>query len=109
MRASFALHRCDKRTRETVSIYNEQHENRGSSEFARKLNAEEYSRLPAVFKDELLEGERVWAPMPKFSHMVVLDNLEALLRKQFPQFRLAREAGWRFQLEDDQRASPVPT
>lgn len=77
---------------------------------APKLNAEEYSRLPAIvgFKDELIEGERVLAPMPKFSHTVVLDKLEALLRKQFPQFRLAREAGWRFQSEDGSESVPGP-
>ncbi len=63
------------------------------------LTAEEYSRLPEVigFKDELIEGERVLAPMPAFSHTVVIDNLESLIKRQFPEFRVAREAGWRFQ------------
>jgi len=67
-----------------------------------KLTAEEYSKLPEVigFKDELIEGERILALMPAFSHTVVLGNLEALLRAQFPEMRIAREAGWRFKSED---------
>jgi Uma2 family endonuclease len=64
-----------------------------------KLTAEEYSKLPEVigFKDELIEGERVLSPFAKFSHGVVLDNLQGLLKDQFPDMNIVREIGWRFQ------------
>ena len=83
---------------------------RAAQEAAPKLTAEQYSRLPDLigFKDELIEGERVLAPMPKFPHTVVLDNLEALLRKQFPEMRIAREAGWRFKSGDGSDSVPGP-
>ena len=75
-----------------------------------KLTAEEYSKLSEVvgYKDELIEGERVLAPMAKFSHTVVLDNLEALLKKQFPEMRVVREAGWRFANEEGVESVPGP-
>ena len=65
----------------------------------KKLTAEEYSKLPEVigFKDELIEGERVLSPFAKFLHGVVLDNLQALLKDQFPDMNVVREIGWRFQ------------
>jgi hypothetical protein len=64
-----------------------------------KLTAEEYSQLPAVigFKDELIEGERVLPPFANFLHGVVLDNLQLLLKEQFPDKNVVREIGWRFQ------------
>ena len=79
-------------------------------EVAPKLTAEEYSKLPEVigFKDELIEGERVLAPMPKFPHTVVIDNLEGLLRPQFPETRIVREAGWQFQTSDGFESVPGP-
>lgn len=74
------------------------------------LTAEQYSRLPEVigFKDELIEGERVLAPMPMFPHTVVIDNIESLLKRQFPAFRVARETGWRFQSADGIDNVPGP-
>jgi Uma2 family endonuclease len=74
------------------------------------LSAEEYCTLPDIagYKDELIEGERVLAPMPKFQHTVVLDNLEALLRKQFPDKRVVREAGWRFTSSEGFDSVPGP-
>ncbi len=82
----------------------------GIQEAVPKLTAEEYSKLPEVlgFKDELLEGERVLAPMPKFSHTVVIDRLEVLLRAQFPEMRIVREAGWRFRSDDGSDNIPGP-
>ena len=64
-----------------------------------KLTADEYSKLPEVFgfKDELIEGERVLSPFAKFLHGVVLDNLQMLLKEQFPGMEVVRETGWRFQ------------
>ena len=43
-----------------------------------KLTAEEYSKLPEItgFKDELIEGDRVFSPIANFVHGVVLDNLQ---------------------------------
>ena len=75
-----------------------------------KLGAEEYSKLPDVigFKDELIEGERVLAPMPKFPHTVVIDNLESLLKRQFANMRIAREAGWQFQSAEQFENVPGP-
>ena len=72
-----------------------------------KLTVEEYSKLPEVagFKDELIEGERVLSPMAKFSHGVVLDNLQSLLKEQFPHMEVVRETGWRFRSEDGLIAS----
>ncbi|MGH9584741.1 MAG: Uma2 family endonuclease [Bryobacteraceae bacterium] len=77
---------------------------------ASKLLAEEYSKLPEMigFKDELIEGERVLAPMPKFSHTVVIDNLESLLRRQFSDMRIVREAGWHFQSVEGLENVPGP-
>lgn len=79
-------------------------------ELPQKLAAEEYSRLPEAigFKDELIEGERVLAPMPKFPHTVVIDNLEALLKQQFSDMRIVREAGWRFQSSEGFDNVPGP-
>ena len=75
-----------------------------------KLTVEEYSKLPEVvgFKDELIEGERVLSPMAKFSHGVVLDNLQSLLKEQFPQMEVVRDAGWRFRSEDGLDSVPGP-
>ena len=75
-----------------------------------KLTAEEYSNLPEVigFKDELIEGERVLSTLPKFPHTVVLDNLESILRKQFPERRVVREAGWQFTTANGVDSVPGP-
>ena len=64
-----------------------------------KLTAEEYSKLPEItgFKDELIEGDRVFSPIANFVHGVVLDNLQTLLGEQFPDMNVVREIGWRFQ------------
>lgn len=77
---------------------------------APKLTAEEYSKLPDTpgYKDELIEGERVLAPMPKFPHTVVIDNLVVLLEAQFPDARIAREAGWKFTSEEGLESMPGP-
>ncbi len=67
------------------------------------LSVDEYAQLPDVlgFKDELIEGVRVLAPMPKFPHTVVLDKLEEALKKQFSsdEVRIVREAGWRMSVD----------
>ena len=75
-----------------------------------KLTAEEYSKLPEVngFKDELIEGERVLSPFAKFLHGVVLDNLQALLKEQFPNMEVVREIGWRFQSLEGFDSIPGP-
>lgn len=75
-----------------------------------KLTAAEYSKLPEVigFKDELIEGERFFAPMAKFSHSVVLDNLESILETQFPKMRITREAGWSFKSDEGWESVPGP-
>ncbi len=77
---------------------------------AHKLTAEEYSKLPEVigFKDELIEGERVLSPFAKFLHGVVLDNLQALLKEQFPDMHVVRETGWRFQSLEGSDNIPGP-
>ena len=75
-----------------------------------KLTVEEYSKLPEVagFKDELIEGERVLSPMAKFAHGLVLDNLQSLLKGQFPDMEVVRETGWRFRSEDGLDSVPGP-
>jgi Uma2 family endonuclease len=62
------------------------------------LTAKEYSELPEIigYKDELIEGERVLTALPKLRHTLVIDNLASLLNRQFPNLRIAREAGWQF-------------
>lgn len=67
-----------------------------------KLTVEEYCNLPNVvgLNDELIEGERVFTPIPRFFHSVVLDNLQALLKEQFPQMRIFRGLGWSFKTDD---------
>jgi Uma2 family endonuclease len=67
-----------------------------------KLTVEEYSNLPDVigFIDELIEGERVFTPIPRHFHGIVLDNLGALLKEQFPQMRIVRGLGWSFKTGD---------
>jgi Uma2 family endonuclease len=66
-----------------------------------RLTAEEYGKLPEVtgFRDELIEGERVLAAFPKTPHAVVIENLDDLLRKQFPDKHIVREQGWYFQID----------
>jgi Uma2 family endonuclease len=77
---------------------------------AAKLTAGEYGNLSDVpgFKDELIEGERVLSPVPKFPHTYVIDALESLLRQQYPEMRIVREAGWRFRSEDGVDSVPGP-
>lgn len=76
----------------------------------KKLTAEQYSTLPEVvgFKDELIEGERVLSALPKFPHMVVINNLERLLREQFPNMEVARETGWQFMTASGLESVPGP-
>ncbi len=64
-----------------------------------KLSADDYSKLPEIpgYKDELLEGERVLAPMAKFQHFALLDRLHKLLIEQFHEARVVRETAWRFE------------
>jgi Uma2 family endonuclease len=75
-----------------------------------RLTVEEYSNLPEVigFKDELIEGERVLTALPKFPHTVVLDNVESILRKQFPDKRVVRETGWQFTTASGVDSVPGP-
>jgi len=75
-----------------------------------KLTVEEYTKLPEVAgcKDELIEGERVLSPMAKFSHAVVLDNLQSLLKQQFSEMEVVRETGWQFRSEDGIDSVPGP-
>ena len=79
-------------------------------ETARKLTLEKYSKLPETigFKDELIEGDRVLSPMPKAAHTIVLDNVETLLKAQFPGLKVVREAGWHFKSEGNVDNVPGP-
>lgn len=66
------------------------------------LTADEYARLPEAlgFKDELIEGERVLAPMPELHHTVVVKNLEQILERQVQDAMVLRESGWHFHSAD---------
>ena len=62
------------------------------------LTAAEYVELPDIdgFRDELIEGERVLTAFPKIPHLLVVENLELLLKRQFPEAHTVRESGWYF-------------
>ena len=48
------------------------------------LTAEQYSKLPDVpgYRDELIDGERTWSPLPKAAHSAVIKRLEQILEAQ---------------------------
>ncbi|MBV9264636.1 MAG: Uma2 family endonuclease [Acidobacteriaceae bacterium] len=75
-----------------------------------KLTADEYSKLQEVlgFKDELIEGERVFSPLAKFQHGVVIDNLESVLKGQFSDMVVVREIGWQFRSIEGLDSVPGP-
>ena len=75
------------------------------------LSAEEYGKLPDKhpgFKEELIEGELVWSPLPKAHHTVVIENLEAILKDLFPDDCVVRESGWNIKQPNGVESVPAP-
>ncbi len=74
------------------------------------LTAADYESLPEIpgFRDELIEGERVLAPMAKASHTVVIENVEEILKTQVRGARVVRESGWLFQSTEELDNVPGP-
>lgn len=75
-----------------------------SASVPRLITAEQYQQLDEVlgFRDELIEGERVWSPNAVFPHAAVIKRLEAILDRQLTELsseplQVARETGWKFQ------------
>jgi Uma2 family endonuclease len=67
------------------------------------MTAEEYAQLDDLpgFRDELIAGERVLSPSPKFAHTAVIEQLMAVLNGQVAELspeplQVVRESGWRF-------------
>lgn len=74
------------------------------------LTAAEYARLSEIagFRDELIEGERVFSPSAKKAHTVVIENLEDLLKEIVVDARVARESGWYFLSDEGKENVPSP-
>jgi Uma2 family endonuclease len=74
------------------------------------LTAAEYGELPEIdgYRDELIEGERVLSAFPKIPHLLVIENLEAILEPQFPDHHIIRESGWYFQSRGGRDNVPGP-
>ena len=69
----------------------------------RLITAEEYEQLEEVlgFRDELIEGERVFSLTPILAHTAVAEQVERILNKQLAELgseplRVVHATGWKF-------------